>query len=109
MDICFCVRCDYKWLPRKLTRPDRCAKCHAKYWWRPARVAITAPESTQPVGRPRRYRVDLLNIGQSMTLPYEDVPNVLSCKQSISAYERHSGRRFKLTTSPAGIKATRTL
>jgi len=64
---------------------------------------------TQPVGRPRKYRIDLLNIGQSMTLAYDDVPNVLSCKQSISAYEIRYGRRFTITASAVGMKVQRTL
>lgn len=27
-----CLRCDHKWLPRKLERPRQCPKCKSAWW-----------------------------------------------------------------------------
>ena len=29
-----CLRCDYRWWPRKVTRPIRCPACKSPYWHR---------------------------------------------------------------------------
>jgi len=91
-----------------LSRPDRCAGCHAKYWWRAKRVSkLSLPPG--PVGRPRRYPVDLLNVGQVMTIPIEDVTNVLSFKQCVGAHARKTGKKFEIVRTIGGYRINRTL
>jgi hypothetical protein len=103
-----CVRCYHEWGSRMLSRPDRCAGCHAKYWWRPKRVAkLKLPPN--PVGRPRRYQVDVLNVGQAMTVPAEDIVNVLSFKQCVEAHARKTGKKFVVTRTLTGYRINRTL
>jgi hypothetical protein len=106
MQINNCVRCGHTWFQRKLTRPDRCAKCVAKYWWRPKRVP-RIPGIKQRIGRPNKYPVHVLNVGQTMTIP--DITNVLSFKQSIAGYEKRHGARFELVATPGGYRVRRVL
>ena len=105
MKIHRCERCGHEWASRKLTRPDRCAKCVAKYWWRKARV----PKPQVPkkkIGKPNKYPIHLLNIGESMTLERDGL-NVLSMKQSVGAFARRHGRRFEMRQNVAGYKIKR--
>ena len=106
MIICKCLRCGWDWISRRLTRPDRCAHCAASYWWREKRHKKIKPD-LGPVGRPHKYPVHLLNIGQHMTVDHTN--NTLSARQAIAAYGKRAGRRFTIAASPAGLKVTRTL
>ena len=107
MIICKCLRCGHEWASRKLSRPDRCAGCYAKYWWREKRAprVYTTPG---PVGRPHKYPVHLLNIGQTLTVDHT-ISNPLSARQAIAAYGRRSGRRFEVGFTPAGMSVKRIL
>jgi len=104
MQILNCVRCGYEWASRKITRPDRCAKCTSPSWWEPKRVPKIKPDK-QKIGRPTKYMVNVLNVGQIMTIPWGD--NILSMKQSIAGYANRHGRSFELKSTTAGLKVKR--
>ena len=105
MDIYNCLRCGHEWASRKIDRPERCAKCTAKYWWRARRTI--KPKTSLPYGRPTKYPVGRLNIGQTMVLEYGR--NVVSMKQSILAHAKRHGKQFRLITTAAGLKVVRVL
>ena len=104
-----CVRCGYIWASRAVTNPLRCAKCHAKYWDRAARIKKVIATPVGPVGRPHKYPVHLLNIGQTLTVPHGSEAQNISAKQSVNAYGIRAGRQFTSRTTPAGIVFTRIL
>jgi hypothetical protein len=60
------------------------------------------------IGRPIKYAVHLLNIGQSMTLPYEGL-NVISAKNAIMRLGKRRGMIFKFGASAGGLLVTRAL
>lgn len=107
MIICKCVRCGHEWATRKATRPTRCGRCSAKYWYRPARVPRIKPVP-HSVGRPAKYPVHVLNVGEIMILPIIN-DNVPSMRQSISAYGRRKGKRYETLIVVAGLRVKRTL
>ena len=106
MIICNCLRCGHEWASRKVSRPGRCASCGAKYWWRVARIPKLYPPPLRP-GRPTKYPVHLLNVGQQVTLEWPG--NIVSMKQSISAYARRHNKQFKLISTIGGLKVSRVL
>ena len=106
MQILNCVRCGYEWASRRVVTPKRCARCQARAYNRPARVRKIRPP-VGPAGRPRRYPVNVLNVGQQMRLEMPE--NVVSCKQSIWAYGVRSGRRFEVRATGGGLIVRRVL
>jgi len=88
-----------------MSKPDRCARCTAKYWWREKRK-LKPKRKLQAVGRPCKYPVHVLNIGESMVLDRENL-NVLSMKQSVMAYARRHGKQFELRQALEGYKIKR--
>lgn len=42
-----CNRCNYEWIPRKDTLPERCAKCNSPYWNKPRTKGIKKEDKTQ--------------------------------------------------------------
>ena len=55
--ICFCTLCDYIWVRRLATDPDRCPHCHKLGWNRPlinAMLAATQPTVTSEVVPPKQ-------------------------------------------------------
>lgn len=101
-----CLRCGKDWVSRKIGRPERCGQCGAKYWWRYARPRPVARDK-QRVGRPSKYPVGSLNIGQSMTLSVDN--NALSIHQSIKAYGLRHGTRYEVASTMAGLVVKRVL
>jgi len=108
MEIYKCVRCGHEWASRKLSRPDRCAGCTRPNWWRAVRIARIRPDAVRPVGKPCKYAVHLLNIGQQMTFPYEGL-NVVSAKNSMLRRAKRLGFVLEFKTSGAGLTVTRVL
>lgn len=103
---CHCERCGYNWISRHYSRPIRCAKCRAWSWWRPKLPKKIRPEPG-PVGRPRKYYVGHLNVGQQARLEYDK--NITSMKQSINAYAIRAGKKFVLTSEPACLLVRRVI
>ena len=60
------------------------------------------------LGRPNKYPINLLNINEAMTLPYEDI-NILSCKQAIARYADRHNKQFDIVSGVAGLTVTRKL
>lgn len=58
-------------------------------------------------GRPTKYAVGLLNVGQQMT--FEWPSNILSMKQSIEAYARRHGTRYEMKDTHAGLVVRRVI
>ena len=106
MELLNCKRCGHNWYRRKLRLPDRCAKCNVKHWDRPKRVPAPFIPAAR-VGRPNKYRVDILNIGQGITIPYETSAEIPSIKQAIHAYGRRHGKRFAIAGAVEGLKIKR--
>jgi hypothetical protein len=67
MSINVCLRCAHEW-HSKSTKPTRCAKCKAYNWWRPARTP--KERIKRPRGRPTKYDLSNLGIGQSKKFPW---------------------------------------
>ena len=107
MQICNCVRCGHEWATRKLSRPDRCAKCTRPNWWQAVRVARIKDDAVRSVGRPPKYAVHLLNIGQKMTFP--EPVNHLAAKQSITARGKKLGFVFEFRPTVGGLVVRRVL
>ena len=108
MQILKCLRCGHEWASRKLSRPERCASCTVAYWWRPARIPKIKPVR-DTLGRPHKYPVNLLNVGQVMTLPHDAGFNPASAKQAITMYARRHGRQFVVSGSVGGLRVQRVL
>jgi hypothetical protein len=75
-------------------------------WWKPVRVKIIR-NAVREIGRPRKYMINLLNVGQSMIFPWDEITDVLSFKQCVQSYSRRSQRKFKTDNVGIGIKVSR--
>ena len=108
-----CVRCGHEWWPRTPEKPRNCGKCKVAYWWRPARVA--KQRQPGPVGAPRKYPVDTIEIGQSVLLPWHrdavDMTNYerknRSMNMAVRSYARRAGKEFIMTGEPSGLRVYR--
>lgn len=105
LTICKCLRCGHDWASRRYARPPRCAGCGAKYWWRKARKKKGTALSAG-LGRPRKYRVDVLKVGQKMTLP-RDMGGLQSMRCAINAYAQKTKRAFKCVECVEGLRVFR--
>lgn len=108
-----CIRCRHEWSSRMIERPRRCAKCGRPNWWKPVRIPKQI-ERSNPVGRPRMYPVNFLEIGQSMILEWNKLPNgyldsyrnkVMNI--AIQNYAKRTGKTFRREGRPCGLKITR--
>ena len=111
---CTCARCGHEWWTRTPKRPRRCAGCKCLHWERPARVPkVHGPAG--PVGKPRVYHIDMLEVGESTILEFHWLPNGqpdtrknASMQSAITSYGRRSGKTFeRLVIGVRGIRVTR--
>lgn len=105
-----CVRCSYQWGSRLQRRPDRCPGCKRPNFWRPKRIPRLKPLENRGPGKPLKYPVNLLNVGQEMTIPKDTLrKNPYSVRASVVAWAKRHGRTFKLTSSLAGLHVRRVM
>lgn len=109
-----CQRCGHEWWPRTPDKPQRCAKCKVKYWWRAAR-APRPPDPPGPIGRPIKYPLRGLEVGESVLLPYavgaDRLPDEQKNHAMVSAVNSYVRRhRWEVVKKPsaAGLRVTRT-
>ena len=105
LTICKCERCGHDWASRRYARPARCSRCGAPYWWRKARKKGEKKLSAG-LGRKRKYRVDVLRIGQKMTLE-RDLGEITNMRNAIYIYAQKSGRAFQTKEVLAGLEVKR--
>ena len=102
MDLLNCKRCGHDWYQRKPGKPRNCAKCKVLYWDRPARIP-KSHNNPGPVGRPMKYPIDLLEVGQSIILPWEPLPDGSYNQSKMNAirnYSRKTGKKFWTESTP---------
>ncbi len=94
-----CKRCQHEWTS-KLVRTRQCPKCHAVYWWLPAR---------------RRYDVSGLAVGESLVLEWPvnlhgELDNIktISMNSAVRNYGKRSDRKFYTMGTARGLLVRRT-
>jgi len=103
-----CLRCGWKWFPRKLGRPRLCPnhKCQSTAWDRPRPAHIERPLTY------RRIHPELheLQPGETCFLPFErkNSESGDSRPARAVAYERRKfGKKFEIVPSASGLTVTR--
>lgn len=112
MQIHKCVRCGHEWASRAEVRPNRCAKCTARNWWKPPREVNAGVD--KKMGRPCRYPIENLEVGQAIMFPWHRLPTGWpDVKQNrimnvcIQNYAHRTGRNYRRQSSPKGLLVTR--
>ena len=106
-----CVRCGHSWFARKSTLPRNCARCKILYWYKPARIPKYYGEP-RPVGRPYKYPVDSLEVGQTKIIPHNFLPDGHNVNNrgiyiSIGRYSKKTGRKFDFKSMLHDLLVTR--
>lgn len=108
-----CKRCGHSWFSHN-PQPNRCARCKAKYWWRPARI----PKEQQQlgsVGRPSAFpQLDTLEVGKSLVIPWnrDKIDGVdYYTNKNVQAHARRFGRIYHTfpDSARAGLVVVRKL
>lgn len=110
-----CLKCDWEWASRLLSRPKYCARCGRNDWWRPK---VVKPQAVAVEHRERdtmaKYQISNLEVGQSTTFAWpktaqetRDLPAGERMYRAILKQGQRSGRKYGLEGLPIGLRVTR--